>query len=77
VPPFARAGQTLISDGNGAMVPDIGNISIFDGLAALSDTLGMMADNDADYVIDHALDAVRWKQAGRWMPLRVNGGLVV
>jgi hypothetical protein len=76
-PLFARAGQTLISDGNGAMVPDVGNISIFEGLAALGDTLGMMPDSEADYVIDHALDAVRWKQAGRWMPLRVNGGLMV
>jgi hypothetical protein len=76
-PLFAAAGRNLISDGSGDLVPDIGNISIFDGLAALSDTLGMMPDADADYVIDHALDAVRWKQAGRWMPLRINGALML
>jgi hypothetical protein len=76
-PLFAASGRNLISDGSGDLVPDIGNISIFDGLAALSDTLGMMPDTDADYVIDHALDAVRWKQAGRWMPLRINGALMV
>ena len=78
-PLFAQAGRNLVSDGsgNGTMVPDIGGISIFDGIAALSNTLGMMSDADYDYVLYSALDAVRWKQAGRWVPLRVNGGLIL
>jgi hypothetical protein len=79
-PLFATMGRNLMTtydaDGNGALVPDT-NVTIFEGLAALSDTLGMMSDADADYIIDHALDAVRWKQAGRWAPLRINGGIVL
>jgi hypothetical protein len=79
-PLFATMGRNLMStydaNGNGALVPDT-NVTIFEGLAALSDTLGMMSDADADYIIDHALDAVRWKQAGRWAPLRINGALVL
>jgi hypothetical protein len=76
-PLFASAGRNLVSSGNGEMVPDIGNATLFDGLAALSDTLGMMSDADANYIIDNTLDAVHWKQAGRWMPLRNNGGLML
>jgi hypothetical protein len=78
-PLLATMGRTLVSDGsgNGTMVPDVASITIFEGLAALSDTLGMMADSDADYVLDHALDAVNWQQAGRWMPLRINGRMMV
>jgi hypothetical protein len=74
---FVASGRNLISDGAGMMVPDIGNISIFDALAALSNTLRMIPLSDRDYVVDSALDAVRWKQAGRWMPLRINGALML
>jgi hypothetical protein len=62
-PLFANAQRTLVEDGsgNGTMVPDIGSLTIFDGLAALGNTLGMMSDADANYVLDNTLDAERWK----------------
>jgi hypothetical protein len=77
-PLFATMGRNLVFDGaNGSMVPDVGSMTIFDGLAALSDTLGMMPDSDANFVLDNALDAVQWKQGNRWIPLRVNGNLML
>jgi hypothetical protein len=76
-PLFATMGRNLMSDGNGTMVPDVGAITIFEGIAALSDTLGMMTDSDANYIMDHALDAVQWKQGNRWIPLRNNGSLLL
>jgi hypothetical protein len=72
-PLFAAAPQVLIADGNGTMVPAIGAISIFDGIAALTDTIGEISDTDADYVIDNCLDAVKFASGGGWAPLRAAG----
>jgi hypothetical protein len=40
---------------------------------ALSDTLHRLSHEDMDYVLDAVLDAVRWRQGQRWMPLRAAG----
>ncbi len=77
-PLFAGGNQRLVSGGNGVnpmqVVPDI---SIIDGLAALTDTLGMMPDSDMDFIVDNCLDMVKWKQGDRWMPLRQGSAMMV
>jgi hypothetical protein len=73
-PLFALANrQTLDAEGN--VVPDQTQITIFDVLAALSNTINLMSDTDAMFVRDACLDCVRWRQGDRWQPLRAPGGV--
>lgn len=71
-PVIGLSQQRLMSDGEGNLVP--GDVNVFEALAALTNTIGMMSDADADYVLDAALSAVQWRQNDRWLPLRVQGG---
>ena len=75
-PLFARMngnGAMLVQDvETGQMVP--AGISLFDGLAAITDTIGMMSDADANYVIDRCLETVRFRSGERWAPLMAPGG---
>jgi hypothetical protein len=77
VPMFGRMnganGATLVRDGeSGQMVPE--GITLFEAVAALTDTIGMMSDTDANYVLDRCLEAVRFRSAERWAPLTAPGG---
>jgi hypothetical protein len=47
---------------------------IVESMRALSQTINLMPDADADFVIDAALNSVRWKQGDRWVALRASGG---
>ncbi|MBO0737214.1 MAG: hypothetical protein J2P48_11670 [Alphaproteobacteria bacterium] len=73
-PLFAGTRPPRLAAQNGELVPDVQDINVYDAIAALSNTIGMMSDADADYVIDSALDVVSWKQGNRWMPLRAGHG---
>jgi hypothetical protein len=75
LPILAMGAQQRMTEGDdGSLVPDMEQVPVFEALAALSNTIGLLSDADSDYIIDHALDAVRWQQGGRWMPLRAPGG---
>jgi hypothetical protein len=51
---------------------------IIEAIAALTRTIGMLSDADADFILDAALAAVRWRQGERWVPLRAaNGALML
>jgi hypothetical protein len=77
-PLFAARPQILTQDSNGALVPQFGAINIFDGIAALTDTIGEISDDDADYVIDNCLAVVKFNSGGGWAPLTApNGGLML
>ena len=54
--------------------PDLSGINVFDAMSALTNTIGMLTDADADYILDAALACVRWRQGDRWMPIRAPGG---
>lgn len=71
-PIFSLAQGRLVQDANGQIIP--GDINGFETIAALANTVGMMTDADADYVLDAALSAVQWRSADRWVPLRGQGG---
>jgi hypothetical protein len=78
LPLFQSATQhRLISDENGVMVPDFSSVSIVEALAALSNTVSMLSDDDADYILDAALDCVHWRQGQRWVPLRGPGRILL
>lgn len=64
----------MIRGANGEMAPDMSGIPIMAAMAALANTIGALGDTDADYVKDACLDAARWNQGGRWMPVRAPGG---
>jgi hypothetical protein len=66
--------RDLVGDGDGAMTPDLSGVNLFEALGALTDTIGMLSDNDADYILDAALACVMWRQGRQWMPIRVPGG---
>jgi len=68
-PLFALARQT--ADDNAATV----NINVYDALAALTNTIGMLSDGDADFILDNALHCVAWRQGSQWLPLRAPGGV--
>ena len=79
MPLFAMAETVRLntdSDGN-IMTPDLSGINVFDALAALTNTIGMLSDGDADYILDAALSCVTWRQGARerWMPIRAPGGV--
>jgi hypothetical protein len=51
---------------------------IVEAIASLTRTIGMLSDADADFILDAALAAVRWRQGERWVPLRAaNGALML
>lgn len=50
---------------------------VFQAVSALTNTLGLMKLEDADFVVDAALQAVRWSQNGRWVPLVAPGGVLL
>lgn len=68
------ARQRLVTDEDGQTRPDLSSINAIDAVAALSNTIGMMSDADSDYILDSALNCVRWEQNGRWIPLFGPGG---
>jgi hypothetical protein len=72
-PLFANQTQMLVAGENGVLLPMISGISIFDGIAALSDTITEISDADADYVIDNCLDVVRFQSGSGWAALRAPG----
>ena len=51
-----------------------GGVNIYEGIAALTNTVGLLSDADADYVMDAALACVGWRQGAGWQPLRAPGG---
>lgn len=52
-------------------------ISPVAALAALSETIRELSDADLDYILDHCLDCVRFRQGDRWAPLRAPNGLMM
>ena len=68
------AQQRMTEDSTGSLIPDMEQMPVFEALAALSNTIGMLTDMDSDYIIDHCLDCVRWQQQSRWVPIRAPGG---
>jgi hypothetical protein len=76
MPVFATS-NALVDDGSGTMVPNMDAINMFEAMAALANTIGMLTDADADYILDAALNCVAFRQGGRgggWVPLRAPGG---
>jgi hypothetical protein len=49
-------------------------LNIYDALAILTNTINLLSDADADFVIDAALQCVVWRQGPGWQPLRAPGG---
>lgn len=76
-PLFAAGSTQLTPDENGALVPGFAGINLYEALAALANTVGLLSDADSDFILDAALDAVRWKQGERWVPLRAPGGALM
>lgn len=69
------AAQATVVDGDGNLALE--QISPADAIASLMANVGSLSDADLDYVIDHALNAVRWRSGGSYVPLRAsNGGLM-
>lgn len=66
--------QSLTPTASGTYEPDVSGINIFEALSALTNTIGLMSDADADYVLDAALSAVQWRQGERWLPLKPPQG---
>jgi len=64
-----------VLQGLSPILAEEGGINLYEALAALSNTIGMLSDRDADFIIDNALDCVRWQQGNTWQPLRAPGGV--
>lgn len=52
-------------------------ISPVAALAALSETVRELSDADLDYILDHCLECVRFRQGERWAPLRAPNGMMM
>ena len=74
MPLFAASEQMRLNDAGDGTVSPLDAVNVFDALSALTNTIGMLNDQDADYIIDAALNCVRWRQGDRWMPIRAPGG---
>lgn len=69
--------QTDPETGETVMVPAAPQITIEAAIAALGNTIGLLSDADADFILDTALSCVQWRQQGRWIPLLGPGGVLM